>query len=252
MNPFKKTKKQLSIFTTFGFPSLESFDSQMDSFSRYGIDFIEVGIPFSDPLADGPTIQRSSERALKNGVNLALIFEKLNERKRELPIVLMGYFNPILHFGLERFLQACQQTGVAGVILPDISFEIYQHFYAEQFEKYDVKLIFLITPETSNERITEIAEYSTDRFIYLVATSSTTGTKSVKLDSERIAEIRKLCGETPVFIGFGIQNAQDLVSVNELVDGAIVGSAYIKALAINEQELFLEKLTSSVFESENP
>lgn len=246
MNPFKKTKKQLSIFTTFGFPSIESFDSQLDSFSRYGIDFIEVGIPFSDPLADGPTIQRSSDLALKNGSNLSLLYEKLNERKSELPIVLMGYFNPILHFGLERFLQACQQTRVAGVILPDISFEIYQHFYAEQFEQYDVKLIFLITPETSNERIAEIAEYSRDRFIYLVATSSTTGTKTVQLDNARISEIRTLCGETPIFIGFGIQNAQDLAAVHKLVDGAIVGSAYIKALERNEEELFLEELTSLV------
>lgn len=246
MNPFKKTKKQLSIFTTFGFPNINSFDTQLESFSRHGIDFIEVGIPFSDPLADGPTIQRSSELALKNGANLTLLFEKLNERKSELSIVLMGYFNPILHFGLERFLQACQQTGVAGVILPDISFEIYQHFYAEEFEKYGVKLIFLVTPETTNERIAEIAEYSSDRFIYLVATSSTTGTKSVQLDSARIAEIRKLCGETPVFIGFGIQNAQDLAAVHELVDGAIVGSAYIKALERNEEDLFLEELTSLV------
>lgn len=248
MNPFKKEQKQLSIFTTFGFPSMEDFNQQLACFERHGIDFVEVGIPFSDPLADGPTIQRSSAIALRNGANLHLLFEALKRRKCTLPIVLMGYFNPVLHYGLKEFLQQCQYLSISGVILPDISYELYQHLYARDFEHYGVKLIFLITPETSNERISEIAEISKDRFVYLISNHTTTGTKSLALNTERITEIKKRCGETPLFIGFGIQDARDVQAVHARTDGAIVGSAYIKALERNEHELFLKELTSSISE----
>ena len=179
MNKFKKDKKQLSIFITAGFPELNSTGKQILELQSKGVDFIEVGIPFSDPMADGPTIQQSSEVALKNGMTLELLFEQLKAIKEEvkIPIVLMGYLNPVLAFGLENFLAACQQVNVSTVIIPDLSFEIYQRFYQTTFEKHGVSLVFLVTPDTSEERISQIEEVSQNSFVYLVSSKKITGGK---------------------------------------------------------------------------
>ena len=136
MNPFKKQNKQLSIFVTAGYPRINSLPDQLSTLENEGIDFIEVGIPFSDPMADGPVIQNTSEIALKNGMNLTLLFEQLKQRKTSIPVVLMGYLNPVLAFGIDKFLQECKEVSVYTVIFPDMSAEIYERFFQHQFEKY--------------------------------------------------------------------------------------------------------------------
>lgn len=244
MNPFKKDTKQLSIFITAGYPKLSSLNQQLDFLESREIDFVEVGIPFSDPMADGPTIQATSEIALQNGMTLKLIFDQLAERKATLPIVLMGYLNPVLAFGIERFLQSCQKVSVGCVILPDMSLKIYERFYQDIFEKYGVTPSFLVTPTTSDERIQRIAEKCRESFVYLVSSNATTGGASEFGDDSRYAHIKNLCGETPLFIGFGIDSREKVDLVQGACDGAIVGSAYLRALEKGLEIEFLEELTS--------
>jgi tryptophan synthase alpha chain len=246
MNPFKKEKKQLSIFITAGYPQLESTVEQILELQKLNVDFIEVGIPFSDPMADGETIQETSAIAIQNGMNLDVLFNQLEGSKNEIqvPLVLMGYLNPVLQFGLERFLMKCQQLKIASVILPDISLELYQRFYQVKFEAYKVPVSFLITQFTSDIRIQEMARASQNSFLYLVGQSSITGEvrdqeSSVK---ERFNEIKKLCGETPVMLGFGINNSQKVTDAHEVCDGAIVGTAYLKAVKNNQAQEFVQEL----------
>lgn len=244
MNPFKKTKKQLSIFVTAGYPQLNSLRGQIELLEKHQVDFIEVGIPFSDPLADGPVIQETSMAALKNGMNLELLFSQLVNRSSQTPIVLMGYLNPVLHYGLDRFLQNCLGTNVSSVILPDLSVEIYQRFYQQTFEKYGICPSFLITPKTEDDRIRKIATLCKNSFVYLVSTNATTGGQS-KFDEqslERYHQIKTICGETPLFIGFGIRTYEDVQRVQQAADGAIIGSAYLKALQAEKQAEFLNEI----------
>jgi tryptophan synthase alpha chain len=248
MNPFKKEKKQLSIFVTAGYPQLSSLNEQLAVLENKKIDFVEVGIPFSDPLADGPTIQATSELALKNGMNLQLIFDQLAERKTQFPIVLMGYLNPVLAFGVEPFLTSCKEVGVHCVILPDMSLEIYERFYHYQFENYGVIPAFLVTPTTSDDRIRKIAEMCAKSFVYLVSSNATTGSNSSfgHEESTCYRHIKELCGETPLFIGFGIDSREKIEFVQRTSDGAIVGSAYLKALGEGKDIAFLDELTALV------
>ena len=244
MNSFKKDTKQLSIFVTAGYPHLDSLNDHLTLLESNGVDFVEVGIPFSDPMADGPTIQKTSDIALKNGMNLALLFDQLKTRTSNIPIVLMGYLNPVLSFGLDRFLKACQSVGVRTVILPDMSLEIYQRFYREQFEAHDVTPSFLITPTSSRERIEKISAACTKSFVYLVSSNATTGGQS-SFGTEQAANyqaIRSICGNTPLFIGFGIDSREKVEFVQNVCDGAIIGSAYLKALAKQEAEPFLKSI----------
>lgn len=246
MNRFKQEKKQLSIFITAGYPTLESTAPQILKLQEKGVDFIEVGIPFSDPMADGPTIQETSSIALANGMQLDLLFEQLNSIKNEvtIPLVIMGYLNPVLQFGLEKFLQKCQEATIASVILPDMSLELYQRFYQKSFEKYGISVSFLITPLTTNERIERIAAVSKNSFVYLVSQSAITGGKS-NIDDEknmRYQEIKEICGETPVMLGFGINTFEDVQKAQKNCDGAIIGSAYLKAVKNGDENLFLENL----------
>lgn len=245
-NPFKKEKKQLSIFTTAGYPKLDSLSTQIKELEDNGVDFIEVGIPFSDPIADGPTIQRTSSIAISNGMNLNVLFSQLKGIKTNVPLVLMGYLNPIINFGIEKFLIKCADVSIRTVILPDLSIEIYLRDYEKLFLANNVNPVFLVTPKTEIERVKRIAHLCENSFVYLVSDNATTGNNTVKFDdqSQNFARIKQQCGKTPVFIGFGIASKEDVEVVHELVDGAIIGSAYLKAVEKNEALEFIKKIVS--------
>ncbi|NRA12559.1 MAG: tryptophan synthase subunit alpha [Crocinitomicaceae bacterium] len=243
MNPFIKDSKQLSIFVTAGYPKLDSLKEQIPFLERSEVDFIEIGIPFSDPMADGPTIQESSSIALENGMNLGLLFEQLKQIEFKLPIVLMGYFNPILKYGVERFLKDCQSTGITSVIVPDMSLEIYEHFYIKSFKEFEVHPSFLITPLTEQKRVERIAEICKNSFVYLVSSNSTTGSNyKIPDHTESYQRIKTLCKDTPLFVGFGIKTKEDVIKIQESVDGAIIGSAYLSVLKNNREREYLESI----------
>lgn len=243
MNPFFKTKKQLGLFVTAGYPELNSTREQVVFLSNQGVDFIEIGIPFSDPMADGPTIQSTSEKALANGMNLGVLFEQIATFKDEVkcPMVLMGYLNPVLTFGLEKFLNLCRENKIQSLILPDMSIELYERFYQKTFLEYGIDPCFLITPKTSNALVERIAACSKNSFVYLVSTNSITGSKAdFQFDGQdRIAEIKSILGEIPLFVGFGISKKADVERVQQFADGAIIGSAYLNALAERKEKEFL-------------
>ncbi len=247
MNPFKTQNKQLSIFITAGYPTLESTTEQIVNLQEQGIDFIEVGIPFSDPMADGPVIQETSCIALKNGMHLDLLFEQLFsiKEKIKIPLVIMGYLNPVLQYGFEKFLSKCKELKIASVILPDMSLELYERFYKSNFEKHAISVSFLITPTTNNERIRRIAEVSKSSFVYLVSQSGITGGNSLinyKIN-DRYKEIKKICNDIPVMVGFGINTKEDVLKAQQNCDGAIIGSAYLKALKKGEELEFIKNIS---------
>jgi tryptophan synthase alpha chain len=248
MNRFKKETKQLSIFVTAGYPELGSLQNQVLSLQEKGVDFIEIGIPFSDPMADGEKIQQTSSIAIENGMNINILFEQLAQFKDkiEIPLVMMSYFNPIFTFGLGKFLSECQNLKIQHVIIPDISLEVYERNYKSDFEKYGITLCFLITPNSENDRILKMAKYSKNGFVYLVSQNSTTGSTNknetdLKLKS-RYKEIKKICQETPLMIGFGIKNKVDLKMVQEHASGGIIGTAYLNAISENSEKEFIESL----------
>lgn len=245
MNPFKKANKQVSIFTTAGFPNYDSLPEQLDLFNEAGVDFIEVGIPFSDPLADGPVIQETSAIAIQNGMTIDSIFEQLSAINTSIPIVLMGYINPVMNYGFERFLQKASELKVAGLILPDMSVEIYERFYQSLFNKYQVNPIFLITPKTEESRIRKVAELCENSFVYLVSSNSTTGSNSEVSLGDEVLRIKSICGETPLMIGFGIKNRETVERLWNYADGVIIGSAFLKAVMRGSEKAFLEDITSS-------
>ena len=246
MNPFKKQNKQLSIFITAGYPTLDSTTKQILTLQEQGIDFIEVGIPFSDPMADGPVIQETSSIALQNGMHLNLLFDQLFSIKENItiPLVIMGYLNPVLQYGIEKFLSKCKELNIASVILPDISLELYERFYQSNFVKYGISVSFLITPTTNNDRIEKIAKVSRNSFVYLVSqTSITGGTSFINTEmNDRYKEIKQICGETPVMLGFGINTKDDVLKAQQNCDGAIIGSAYLKVLKNGKESEFVENL----------
>ena len=243
MNPFKKSTKQKSIFITAGYPKIDSLVSQIKLLEDYSIDFIEIGIPFSDPLADGPVIQNTSEIAIKNGMNIPLLFAQIETIETNTPLVLMGYLNPVINYGVERFAVACKKNKISSVILPDMSVEIYERFYQSIFEKEGVSISFLITPETELNRVKKIAKHCEKSFVYLVSSNSTTGTNStLNFENEKINVIRKALDQTPLMIGFGIKTKQDIDKVHQVADGAIIGSAYLKALEFGDEKQFLESI----------
>jgi len=243
MNVFTKNRKQLSIFTTAGYPVIDSLSDQIPMLAKQGVDFIEIGIPFSDPMADGPVIQETSRIALKNGMNLEILFEQLNERDTTVPIVLMGYLNPVLAYGLENFLKRCQEVQIQTVILPDMSLEIYERFFQSTFEEHQIYPCFLITPKTDEQRIQRIAKICRKSFVYLVSSNSTTGSKNdLSMDKDKFRRIKELCGAIPLFIGFGIKTRSDVETVYEVADGAIIGSAFLNAVEKGNEEQYLESL----------
>ena len=226
-------KKFLSLYFCAGHPRLESTGDIIKTMERRGIDFIEVGIPFSDPMADGPVIQDASTKALRNGMSLRKLFSQLNEIKDEIsiPLILMGYLNPIINYGVEKFCQSCSETGVAGVIIPDLPFKDYLETVKPIADKYDLRIIMLITPETSEERIRFI-DRNTDGFIYMVSSAATTGAQKSfdEAKQEYFRRINSMNLRNPRMIGFGISNRQTLESAQTNAAGAIIGSKFVNLL----------------------
>jgi tryptophan synthase alpha chain len=221
----------LNIYFTAGFPQKESLLEILPALEKAGADMVEVGIPYSDPLSDGPTIQNSSAVALNNGITVNDIFEQLSVCPTNLPLVMMGYFNTVLQYGLEKFCKRCSESGVTGLILPDLPVDIYEEQYKQAFEKHNLSNVFLVTPETSAERIRLIDNLS-DAFIYAVSSSSTTGTQSGIRGAEAYLErLQEMNLKTPVMVGFNIGSAEDFQFASSYSRGGIIGSAYIKHIA---------------------
>jgi tryptophan synthase alpha chain len=222
----------LSIFFTAGYPTPDGTRQTILDLAAAGADLVEVGIPFSDPLADGPTIQASSHTALENGMSLEKLFAQLEgiRAETEMPLVLMGYLNPVLQFGMERFCERCAAVGVDGVILPDLPQSFYEKNYALLFERHDLCPIFLVTPQTSDERILEL-DAASRGFLYAVSTASTTGGAGGFNDSQvaYFQRIAKLNIKNPVLVGFGISDKTAFDTVCQYLNGGVVGSAFIRA-----------------------
>ena len=228
-----KERKLLSLYFCAGCPTLESTGDVIKTMQRRGIDMIEVGIPFSDPLADGPVIQSAATQALKNGMSLKKLFSQLKAIKDEvqIPLVLMGYLNPILHYGIETFCQSCVESGISGAIIPDLPFKDYQDIVKPVADKYDLRIIMLITPETSEERIRFIDD-NTDGFIYMVSSAAITGAQK-SFDEAKQEYFRRINGmnlRNPRMIGFGISNRQTLEAAQQNAAGAIIGSKFVTLL----------------------
>ena len=228
-----KERKLLSLYFCAGCPTLESTGDVIKTMQRRGIDMIEVGIPFSDPLADGPVIQSAATQALKNGMSLKKLFGQLKDIKDEvqIPLVLMGYLNPILHYGIEAFCQSCVESGVSGAIIPDLPFKDYQDIVKPVADKYDLRIIMLITPETSEERIRFIDD-NTDGFIYMVSSAAITGAQKSfdEAKQEYFRRINSMNLRNPRMIGFGISNRQTLEAAQQNAAGAIIGSKFVTLL----------------------
>jgi len=225
--------KLLSIYFTAGYPNTEDTEKIIIDLEKNGVDFIEIGLPFSDPLADGPTIQASSTKALKNGMTTTKLFQQLENirEKVEIPLIIMGYFNPILQFGVEEFCKKCQETGIDGLIIPDLPVDVYHEKYQKLFEEYGLRNIFLITPQTSDERIQFIDSVS-NAFIYMVSSASVTGSTSgfgeeTKSYFKRVNDLQL---KNPKIVGFGIKDEETFNQATEYANGAIIGSAFIKHL----------------------
>lgn len=229
----KGDKRILSIYYTAGYPTLDCTLDIAEALENAGADFLEIGFPYSDPVADGPIIQHSSEVALRNGMTLDVLFDQLKDlRKRvNIPVLLMGYVNPVLQYGVENFCKACAAVGVDGVIVPDLPMYEYEANYQTVFGAYGVSNIFLVTPQTSEERIRKIDSLSTG-FIYLLSSSATTGKDlAVSETSENyFSRIRAMDLDNPTVIGFGIANHDAFVHATDHADGAIVGSAFVRLL----------------------
>jgi tryptophan synthase alpha chain len=223
----------LSVYFTAGYPFLDSTAGIVRALEDAGTDMIEIGMPFSDPMADGPVIQRSNEKALKNGMNIKLLFSQLQNIRKEvkLPLVLMSYLNPVLQYGVENFCRHCAETGIDGVILPDLPPAFYLEEYIQVFEKCGLYNILLISPQTDNERIRTIDKISRG-FIYMVSSSSVTGVKGNFSDSQvsyfkRVSEMKL---KNPGLIGFGISDNETFTDACKYSNGGIIGSAFVKML----------------------
>lgn len=235
MNRINKTlnkeKKLLSIYFTAGYPNIDDTVSIIQNLEKSGVDMIEIGLPFSDPLADGPTIQASSTAALKNGMTTEKLFEQIKDIRKSvvIPLIIMGYFNPVLQYGVEAFCKKCQEIGIDGLILPDLPADVYDAEYKTIFEKYGLINVFLITPQTSEERIRYIDSIS-NGFIYMVSSASTTGAQSGfgEEQTKYFERISKMNLKNPQIVGFGISNSETFTQATTYAKGAIIGSAFIK------------------------
>ena len=229
----KKQKDILSIYFTAGFPQLNDTCDIIRELEANGIELIEVGIPFSDPMADGPTIQDSGTIALRNGMTLNTLFEQLKDIRKDvnIPLIMMGYLNPIMQYGFEDFCKRCNEIGIDGAIIPDLPFNDYIKEFKPIADKYDIKIVMLITPETSDERIRLIDEH-TDGFIYMVSSAATTGAQK-SFDEKKQEYFRRINGmnlRNPRLIGFGISNKATLEAAQANASGAIIGSKFITLL----------------------
>jgi tryptophan synthase alpha chain len=229
----KKKERVLSIYFTAGFPNLEDTMAVMQAIEEAGADIIEVGIPYSDPIADGPTIQDSNMIALANGMSLKKLFEQLEDMRDtiSLPVVLMGYLNPIIQYGMEAFCKKCKKLGIDGLILPDLPMQQYLDEYKEVFDQNGLRNTFLISPQTSEKRILEI-DHHTDGFIYMVSSHSITGAKT-SISDDQISYFKRVGDmhlKNPRLIGFGISDSETFNIASKFSNGAIIGSAFIKKI----------------------
>lgn len=228
-----KQKNILSIYFTAGHPTLESVVPIITELENQGVDMIEIGIPFSDPLADGPVIQLSSQKALANGMTLKKLIADLKDIRNncKIPLLLMGYFNTVLQYGVEKFCKDISTIGIDGVILPDMPLEVYEEQYKSLFEKYDINAVFLISPNTSESRIRKTESLSKG-FIYAVSTASTTGAKTgfSKENEAYFKRLQDMNLSVPVVVGFGISNITTFKQVCKYNSGGIIGSAFVKAI----------------------
>lgn len=230
----QKSEGLLSLYFCAGHPSVESTKDIIRTIEAKGIDFIEVGIPFSDPMADGPVIQDAATKALRNGMTLSLVFDQVKEARAEgvaLPLILMGYLNPIYHMGYEEFFRRCKDSDVDGVIIPDLPFRDYMDEVKPIADRYDIRVIMLITPETSDERIRFIDEH-TDGFIYMVSSAAITGAQKEFNEAKQayFNRVNQMGLRHPRMIGFGISNLQTLQSAQANAAGAIIGSKFVTLL----------------------
>jgi len=245
----QEDKKLLSIYFTAGFPELNDTVSIIQELEKNGVDMIEIGLPFSDPLADGPTIQESSTIAIENGMTTSLLFEQLKDIREsvQIPLIIMGYFNQMMQFGMEKFCQKCAEVGIDGLIIPDLPLYVYETEYKAIFEKYNLKNIFLITPQTSLERIQQIDSIS-DSFIYMVSSAAVTGSQS-GFGSEQMDYFKRIADlnlKNPQIVGFGIKDKETFQQATKHQKGAIIGSAFIQFLKenpISEISKFIKKIT---------
>jgi tryptophan synthase alpha chain len=248
LNKLFATKKDnlLSIYYTAGYPAINTTIDIAEALEKAGADFLEIGFPYSDPVADGPTIQNSSQQALDNGMTLNVLFEQLKDlRKRvTIPILLMGYVNPIVQYGVERFCKAAAEAGVDGVIVPDLPMYEYESMYSGFFKDNNLSNIFLVTPQTAEARIRKIDELS-NSFIYLLSSSNITGGNLNVSDSieDYYKRVKAMNLKNPTIIGFGISNNETYTKACQYANGAIVGSAFVKLLG---EDGYMEKIPGFV------
>lgn len=234
-NLFQNKKSDiLNIYFTAGYPNINDTVEILTALQEAGADIVEIGIPYSDPVADGETIQNSGQKALDNGMTLPLLLSQLKDIRKngiKIPILLMGYFNTILQFGEELFLQKCQEIGIDGLIIPDLPIEVYQNEYLSMFEKYGILNIFMITPQTIDARIRQVDSFSSG-FIYMVSSASTTGAKSgISINQEEyFSRINNMNLKNPKLIGFGISNKETFDKACQFAQGAIIGSAFVNLI----------------------
>ena len=229
------TNKKLNIYFTAGIPKLEDTPEILKIIQNSGADFVEIGMPYSDPVADGPVIQNAHELALLNGMTIAKLLSQLKSIKNEIkiPVILMGYINPVLSFGFENFCRECSESGVSGLIIPDLPPIEFEKNYRQILEKYQLNFTFLITPETSDDRIRYLDSLSSG-FLYAVSSSSTTGNAAKSVNNEEYLDrLSTLKLKNPVMIGFGIKNKSDFQAVTQKSAGGIIGTAFVKILLEN-------------------
>lgn len=232
----QEDKKLLSIYFTAGYPDLNDTATIIQDLEKSGVDMIEIGLPFSDPLADGPTIQDSSTAALKNGMTTEVLFNQLKDIRKtvHIPLIIMGYFNPMFQYGVEAFCKKCRELGIDGLIIPDLPVDVYHEQYQAIFEKYGLRNVFLITPQTSEERIRYIDSIS-NGFIYMVSSASVTGSQSGfgNVQTQYFERISNMDLKNPQIVGFGISDNETFTAATSSTKGAIIGSAFIKHITKN-------------------
>ncbi len=246
-----KQEKILNVYCTAGYPQLNSTVDVMKCLQANGADLIELGMPYSDPLADGPVIQASSTKALQNGMTIAKLFEQLKDFRSSsadggvhVPVILMGYLNPLLQYGFEKFCAKAAEVGIDGLIIPDIPMYEYENEYREIIRKYNLDFIFLVTPETSEERIKKLDELSSG-FLYAVSSSSITGSnKDFSAVENYLKRLKEMRLRNPILVGFGIKDKTTFQMACKYANGAIIGSAYIKAI----ENMNTEEATRSFLE----
>ena len=248
----EKDKNILSIYFCAGYPNSENTDNIIEVLEENGVDMIEIGIPFSDPMADGNVIQKASTEALKNGMSLKKLFSQLSKirEKVNIPLILMGYLNPIMQYGFEEFCIECKNCDIDGCIIPDLPFYEYQKNYKSIAEKYNVKMVMLITPETSDERI-KLIDDNTDGFIYMVSSASTTGAqKNFNIEKEEyFKHINNMNLRNPRIVGFGISNKKTFDSACKNSSGGIIGSEFVSMLGeLKSPQKAIQKLIAKISE----